>query len=192
MIVGSNFVWLHFPKCAGTATHSALRRLAPDAKFDSGDRKQHDSVRERQTVDPSFHVGSRKIICGFRRLPHWLLSRVHYGAHRGWPVVTREMLLIGHFTMKDGTTRTADYNALRFSQTNVDHWVRTEHIAEDLGRALDIDCETVRTALVRENETPPYIGDLTFWFTKEELAGLYRASPIWTAIELKLYGSLLA
>ena len=192
MIVDSDFIWLHFPKCAGTATERALRRLTPDAKFDSGDRKQHDGVRERQTVDPSFHVGSRKIICGFRRLPHWMLSRVHFEAARGARyVATRQMLVAGQFFRETGEVRDADYNARRYSVPHVDAWVRVECIAEDLAKALEIDVQQVQSALQRQNQTPKYLKNLEFWFTPDELRSLYHSNPAWSAIERQVYGSLL-
>src|SRR5512138_3887860 len=103
MIISPDFVWLHFPKCAGSAVEGALRILLAGRaglSFDPIDPSNviwHHNVAERENYDRSFSLGERRVLCGFRRLPTWLLSRVHFEASRGphHRTVTRKMLLQG-------------------------------------------------------------------------------------------------
>ena len=198
MIIGLDFIWLHFPKCAGTETEAILRRLFADdpaLAFDTvepGRINWHHSVAERR-VATGFDPGARAVICNIRRLPSWLLSRVHAGVartpeHR----VTREMLLAGRFPRHDGVELSADDLMRRYTEHPVAHWIRTEHFAEDFtaafGRFLKLDGIVPQR---HANTAPlPYIRDPRFFFTRAEIDGLYRANPVWAAMERKVYGSL--
>jgi hypothetical protein len=102
------------------------------------------------------------------------------------------MLVQGAIYERRGIVRTADDYARKFSTPKVDHWIRTEHLAEDLSAAFELGLDAVRKALTRKNETGlAYVKSLSFWFTDEELSSLYAANPIWTQIEKEVYGSLL-
>lgn len=200
MITGPDFIWLHFPKCGGSATEAALAVIfggRDDVRFDPLDPANviwHHSIEQRRAYDPAFSVGDRKIICGIRRLPHWLLSRVHFEAQRGpgFRVATREMLLRGQFYRRDGEIVQADDRAKRYSNPRVDHWLRLESLASDLAAALGLPESVVSGALSEKNRTRAnYIKEIGFWFTARELAALYEANPVWARIEKDVYGSLL-
>jgi len=201
MIIGEDFVWLHFPKCAGTAVELALRTLLadrPGVRFDPIEPSNviwHHTIAEREWYDPSFSLGKRRVICCFRQLPTWVLSRVHFEAARGpdHRTVTRKMLMKGVIYERDGKLSNADVYAEKYSSPRVDRWVRAEHLAEDLSAAFALDPDAVQKALIRKNAGRiDYLKPLSFWFTKRELSNLYDASPTWTRIEKEVYGSLLA
>jgi len=203
MIVGKRFIWLHFPKCAGHAVEQALRfafRGQREVAFDAPDRVGwHDTVRERKEREPQLQVSDRPVICGFRRLPYWMLSRVHYEASRPpYHSVTRAMLRRGEFLHQNGQVGKADDYALHYGEAEVERWIRMEHLAEDFERQFgDILGWHVTRGAVRKlrrviNGTRlNYIRAVDFHFTPEELAGLYEANPAWAARERELYGDVL-
>ncbi len=200
MITGNDFVWLHFPKCAGTAVEAALRTLLADRQdvvFDALDYSKviwHHSIDKRVAYDPKFRLGQRRIICCFRRLPTWLLSRVHFEAARppDYRTPTRKMLVKGRFYEQDGIISSAEEYAVKYSEPKVHTWIRAEHLANDLSAAFGLDLAAVQQAVRARNGTDiPYIKPITFWFTDEELRSLYEANPTWARIERKVYGSLL-
>lgn len=200
MIIGPDFVWLHFPKCAGVAVESALRTLLAgrlDVCFDPIDPKNviwHHTVARREKYDDSFRLGRRRVICGFRRLPEWVLSRAHYEAARPphYRTVSREMLVRGAVYEQDGDINQADTYVRRYADPRVDEWVRTENLVEDLSAAFALEPEAVRNAMQRLNvNSIPYVRSLSFWFTENELRELYAANPVWAQLETELYGSLM-
>lgn len=198
MIVGPGFIWLHFPKCAGTETEAILRRLFgqdPALAFDAvapGRINWHHAIPERQRAVPGFAVAGRAVICNIRRLPAWLLSRVHSGLVRAPEHgVTREMLLRGCFPRHDGHILSADDLMRRYTAHPVTHWIRTEHFAADFRTAfapyLPLPAEIAMPGANRA--AIPYIRDIRFHFTEAEIAGLYRANPVWATMEARIYGS---
>lgn len=199
MIVGPDFIWLHFPKCAGTALQSALRQVyrgRTDVVFDPIDQRNviwHHSIQQRKRHDSTFDPGDRKILCGFRRLPYWLLSRVHFEAQRPpHRIVTRAMLVRGQFYEQRGVLNKADSYVKKYNNPKVDAWIRTEHLVDDLSRVLEIDRQRLNGTMKQENAGEmDYIRDLAFWFTPEDLVGLYAANPEWATVEEVLYGELV-
>jgi hypothetical protein len=80
----------------------------------------------------------------------------------------------------------------------VDHWLRTEHLAEDFIRVMsefgpisDEQRDAIRK--VRINVAPNgYERDIWKVFTRDEVKQLYESCPLWASIEKEVYGSLLA
>jgi hypothetical protein len=191
MIEGISFIWLHFPKCAGTATEAALRKLyfgLPGYRFDEIDPANviwHETIAQRINRDPSFIPGQRMVVCNFRRLPFWIISRVRFEESRPpHHAATREMMLSGRFFKNTGEINHAD-NHVRLYGDEVHTWIRTECLSEDFARAFG-----VRGDLQRANETigPP---DVRFRLSEADIERLYEACPLWADLERKLYGSLL-
>ena len=138
MIVSSDFVWLHFPKCGGVSVQSALKKAFAgrvDVKFDDITDYQniiwHESIPQRMRRDPSFNIDNRKVVSCIRRLPYWLLSRVLFEAEQapGFYTATREMLTFGRFHERDGQINKADTYMQMYARPRVDHWVRVENMA---------------------------------------------------------------
>ena len=198
MIIGPDFVWLHWPKCGGTATEIALRKLLShrrDISFDEIDDVSgvwHDSIYERQKRSPSFDPEGRRIISGIRRLPYWLLSISHFEISRGEQPATREMILEGKVYTGGGLEISADQVIGSFNKPRIDSWIRTENMSEDIARTFNISNRTVKAALREKNVGMiSYVKKLSFWFTSKELSGLYSANPIWASAELEAYGDIL-
>jgi hypothetical protein len=205
MIVSADFIWLHFPKCAGHAVEHALRRALRGRRDVAFDKRLphhpgwHDSVADRTKREVGFDPGGRAVICGFRRLPYWMLSRVHFEASRPpYLCATREMLCRGEFPQANGQVGRADQHALHYDSSGVDRWIRTEHLAEDFERHFgDIMGSRLAAAAVGKarkivNGTRlNYIKSLDFYFTAAELDGLYAANPVWARIEREIYGDVL-
>lgn len=191
MIVGPDFVWLHFPKCAGTSVEKALAALygnKPGYQFDEvGPTAQmiwHDTIAQRMKLDPSFDVGGRKIVACFRRLPTWILSRVHYEAAREpFHKATRDMIVSGRFYENDGFVNHADYYAGIYNTPPVDFWIRTERAAEDLARVLDLPLDTIAALMPHENRT-----EHSDQLSDDEIDRLYAACPKWAELEKRIYG----
>ncbi len=204
MIVGQDFVWLHFMKTGGHAVELALRaalRGRRDIKFDQRQPATlgwHHSTAQRERDDPQFSAADKTIICGFRRLPMWLLSRIHYEASKPpYRSVTREMLCAGRYFENAGDSYAADNYLVQYVSPPVDRWIRHEHMAQDFALAFgDVLHKRLPAALrrlgVQVNATPmPYIKDPSFYFTAKELRGLYDANPLWATLEEELYGDLI-
>ena len=203
MIVSARWVWLHVPKCAGTATEKILQtafRADPSVRFDPVGPGLpviwHDSLADRAAREKGFDADGRAVVANIRRLPHWLLSRVHFEVQRYGhaAVVSRKVLCSGRFRpVPQGNPkplRRADEELARYAP-GVTHWLRTEHLAEDIPAAFGIELPP-RKAGARINATTlDYIKDAAFWFTAEELAGLYAANPLWAGIERLAYGGLM-
>lgn len=200
MIVASDWIWLHFPKCAGTSTEKTLRMIFRGNQSINFDPKKqenviwHHTLHERQEYDPTFSVGSRRVICNIRRLPFWVLSRVHFEVQRRGKLgaVTRDQLVEGRFATPQpgGSSRIhlADQIASRFAE-GVTDWVRVENMAVDLANALGLKSDQVQAEMVRENTGKlSYIKNLPFWFSQSDLDRMYAANPVWADLERRIYG----
>lgn len=199
MIVGPDFVWLHFPKCAGTLAERILRRTFggdPALDFDPLDPTKviwHENVDEREAR--GVPLAGKDVICGFRRLPAWVLSRMHFEERRSpHPLPSRAMYARGRFYEEDGAEGWAEEYVRRYSSRPVSHWIRTEHVREDLVAAfspyLDADRLKSRWRYRRRVNKTVYHRDLSEWFTPGELEALYDSCPTWRDLELALYGNL--
>lgn len=203
MIVSDRWIWLHVPKCAGTATEKILHGAFgadPSVHFDAVGAAHpviwHDGLADRAVRDPGFGPAGRAVVANIRRLPSWLLSRVHFEVQRYGhaAVVSRAVLCSGRFRpVPKGVAkplRKADQELARYAP-GVTHWLRTEHLAEDVGRAFGVEVPPRGGRDKLNATTLDYIKDVAFWFTGEELAALYAANPLWAGIERQVYGGLM-
>ena len=196
MIVGPDWIWLHFPKCGGTSAERLLKENFledPAVDFDPLDPADviwHENVLQRQKRVPDFSAESKRIVAGFRRLPDWILSRVHYEASRPpFRLVSRQQLVAGTFFENSGHENTAELTFRGYSHPNVHTWIRLENMHEDFEKFFGVKLKPVEGRL-NENSFG-YIRDTRFWFTKEELEGLYNSAPSWASTEKAVYGDLL-
>jgi len=204
MVVGENFVWVHFPKCGGHTVESALRRAMRGSRDVAFDKRWpfhpgwHDTPADRSRRDQGFDPHGKIVISGIRRLPSWLLSRIHYEASRPpYHCATREMFSRGRFFEQNGSVGWADEHVERFVASGVQRWIRLEHLAEDfarhfsdlLGRRTEAAAGKLRRVL---NPTEiQYLKRLDFYFTPREIDALYAANPAWAAVERQVYGDTL-
>lgn len=197
MIVGPNFIWLHVPKCGGSSVENCLRATfgkTPGYEFDvitpEGPVIWHQNIAERQKIQPEFSQGDRKIIACIRRLPSWILSRIHFEAARNGEdyVPKRADLIRGYFIESGRSLRKADQVIKYYMSSQVDSWIRLENLKGDLEAAIGSEIDPIR----KINETTiQYIKKLEFWFTAEEIALLYKNNPAWADIERRVYGNTI-
>ena len=206
MIQGRDFIWQHLPKCAGHTIEMALRAGLigrPDIKFDPRFPEYvgwHDGVRSRAWRDPAFNPQGKTVISGFRRLPHWLLSRVHYEASRPpHHCATRDMVREGRYFEQSGEIVAADTLLQHYvCPENPQRWIRVEHLAADFREAFSgvlgprMPAAEWQVRRVRNPTRIRYLEAVEFHFTNEDLAALYDANPVWASLERKLYGDTLA
>jgi len=208
MIVAPTWIWLHFPKCAGSAAEKILRDIYgsdPTVRFDAvGPGKPviwHQSIKQRMASDPAFDPSGRRVVANIRRLPNWILSRVHFEVQRSGlnGSVSRNALVQGRFRNRKtpGNSKqmrlvSADEQLAQFAPAVTD-WVRSEEMIPDLARVLGFDSTKVAERRERVNAGQiEYIRDLSFWFTPRELDRLYQSNPVWAELERKVYGDLVS
>jgi hypothetical protein len=190
MVVSETFVWLHFPKCAGTETEAALRLSPSPMTFDELDPKNiiwHQNVTARERHDPTFQVGGRHVICNFRRLATWIGSRTNFARlQRPDLEPTRSMMVQGEFYEANGSTRSADAYVQLYSP-GVTRWIRTENFDSDFAHAFGDLIELPPAWAFQKRNSYQYERPS---FTSDELRQLYGSNPGWAALERELYGSL--
>jgi hypothetical protein len=208
MIYSADFVWLHFPKCAGTKIENLFRtyyshderihqdivkpRIDPLATW-------HDTVAGREKRDSSFILGDRTIICSFRRLPAWLESRYSYEVRRSPQLDHRpELLLEGKFLEQRGRENHADVYARKYIPESILgsdklKFIRTECFETDFrnvfGEFVDVSVIPDREFSKRVNVSdksavPDEIRNKLFQNQRE----LYEKCPYWKAVESVAYG----
>lgn len=200
MIIGDNFIWLHFPKCGGTITEKILRRhykCDPSIRFDKidpGNVIWHQNVRQRQkTVHEN--LLDKDIISNFRRLPSWIISRINYEEKRSGLITPPKMYVEGRFFERSGDISYADKTFNKFSEMPVKYWIRMEYLISDFFGAF------TRYLDVQEKISPEEFDEkvnvnsqnklISNYFSRDELEHLYASNPAWAAHERQLYGGLL-
>ena len=118
MVYNENFIWLHFPKCAGVKIEGLFRKYLfaePGLFQDTIDPQMdpaaswHDSIAGREARNPAFILGGRTVISSIRRLPSWLESRYNFEYERS-PQLPHdpELILEGKFLEMTGGVNHAD------------------------------------------------------------------------------------
>ena len=203
MIYGNNFIWLHFPKCAGVTIEKLISKhfsQRQDIVFDDQDPSNviwHHNLKQRLAYDSTFIVDGKDVICCFRRLPYWLLSRIHFEKSRSTNfVVTRDMFLKGYFFEKNGAMNNANNYAIKYSE-RVDHWIRVENLKTDFintfSKFLDLSNIDIENEITKKRNLNKfnYIKDLNFYFSPDDLEKLYQNNEKWARLETKIYGDIL-
>lgn len=133
MIIHPDFIWLHFPKCAGSKVHTLFARYFSDVPglvmdpTDTDDARWHDSIAQRG-VD----IAGRTVVSGFRRLPVWLQSRFSYERTRSPHLIhSLELLHTAQFREADGSIGHADLYCR--------HWLPPELIERERVQLLRLE-----------------------------------------------------
>lgn len=206
MICSDDFVWLHFPKCAGTKTEQLFRKYLSGAPGvvqdpvgiqDDPEVKWHDSVATRTGRNTGFELNGRVVICPVRRLPSWLESRYSFEARRSPDLVHKpELLLQGQFMEQCGQLNHADNYCLTYlPEALLDsariEFIRTECFERDFKRVfgsfLDISRIPDSEFSTRVNAS----GSMLPGGIREQLKSanreVYAACPYWARIEALAY-----
>ena len=210
MIYSDDFVWLHFPKCAGTKLESIFRKYFSHDKNIFQDRVDprtdpegiwHDSIANREKRDPNFTLGNRVVICSFRRLPSWLESRYSFEVRLSPQLNHRpELLLEGKFLERAGNLNHADVYAKKYVPSAIlfsgrIRFIRTEYFKTDFKRVfsefLDVRVVPEWAFIWKENTSrrlvPSSIRKTLFQNQQE----VYERCPYWQAVEKIAYGQQL-
>jgi len=200
MIIGPDFVWLHFPKCAGTFTEKLIRTLDADSgkiAFDTIDPSKiiwHQGVTERENITGE-NLQEKKIISNFRRLPTWIISRIQFETNRSGNRAIKELYSQGCFYEQNGNINFADRILQKYGIPRVNQWLRVESLKEDFRKVFSshFDCgSSAFDALFSEKiNVSGWKGDIRDWFEYEDLVTLYASNPNWTRLEYWLYGNLM-
>lgn len=200
MIIGTSFVWLHFPKCAGTTTaFTLLQNFNADSSiaFDAtgkGDPIWHDTVAERERRS-NVSLRGKNILANIRRLPAYVVSKIHYTESLN-PEINhaQEHFVTGQFMESNGFSNSADNLLKHYEANNVEQWLRTEHLQEDFvsvfSRYLNLEGKDL-SALSQKINANDYTEDLAKRYSRQELERLYRNCPLWAELERRVYGNLL-
>jgi hypothetical protein len=208
MIYSNEFVWLHFPKCAGKKIEDIFKiyysqdkrihqdivkpRINPIATW-------HDTIAKRETRDPSFILGTRTVICSFRRLPAWLESRYSYEVRRSPQLDHRpELLLEGKFLERRGRQNHADFYARKYVPESILgsdklKFIRTEYFESDFkrifGEFIDVtiipDWQFSKRVNVSDKSAVP--DDIRNKLIQNQHE-VYEKCPYWKAVENVAYG----
>lgn len=201
MIYSDDFVWLHFPKCAGTKIadlfrtyYSRDKRIFQDPidPIIDPEGSWHDAVIDREQRDPHFVLGARTLICSFRRLPKWLDSRYSFEVQRS-PHLRHhpELLLEGKFLEQGGDENHADTYPIKYLPegiltSNQVRFIRTEHFESDFkrvfGEFLDVTVIPSWEFLKRVNTSKSAVPEK---IRKELFQSqiVYERCPYWKAVE---------
>lgn len=208
MIYSDKFVWLHFPRCAGTKVEHLFQKyyaenedIVQDATDPSNTDARnviwHDTIEEREARDANFSLGNRVVICSFRRLRPWLISRYNFEYLRS-PYLNHnpELLLEGKILEQTGKLNHADWYARVYIPRSLlfsgrIRFIRTEHFAMDFrvafGEFIDLskipEKEFERKVNVAKNFVP-YEIQHKLYSNRE----IYDHCPYWKLVEEIAYG----
>ena len=207
MIYSREFVWIHFPKCAGTTIEylfeeylSKNKNLFQDPVGIEEDPSiaWHDSIAQREARDSRFRLGKRIVIFPFRRLPSWLESRYSFEFKRSSHLPHRpELLLEGKFLESDGAEGYADDYARKYMPRQIlesgsVRFLRTEFFEADFkavfGEFVDISRIPEREFKRKVNASEPCLPESVRRQLYDEAKKVYDNCPYWRALEEAAYG----
>jgi hypothetical protein len=204
MIISPKFIWLHFPKCAGTKIEylfakylSHIPGVTQDV-IDPSDSSAswHDSIADREERDAGFQLGNRAIICSYRQLPSWLESRYSFEKKRSPRLPHQPQdLLEGRFLEWDGYRNHADYYPKKYLpeallNSGKVRFIRTEFFQKDFisvfGDYLDLSAIPEKEYASKENSStsalPPNVKTALY-----NHKTLYNLCPYWKKCETMAY-----
>jgi hypothetical protein len=205
MIYNDKFIWLHFPKCAGTKIeniflkyYSDVLELTQDVVDPKNDvaASWHDSIATRSKKNPEFTLGDREIICPIRKLPSWLISRYNFECGRSPELNHKpELLLAGKFMEASGALNHADvYIQSYLPQSLLDtgrvSFLRVENFEEDFieifGKYVDVSLIPKEEYGQRENISKNYLPEEVVRNLLNS-QDVYANCPKWFSVEKLAY-----
>ena len=201
MIYGKNFVWLHFPKCAGNKTEKLFKKYYSDdaaihqdpfdLKFDPT-ISWHDSIDDRikKSADTSFK--GRLLIVPFRRLPNWLVSRYNFEKKRS-PQFQHDpsKLIEGRFLESGGFENHADAYIKRYLPEHIlseykVKFIRVEYFEDDFksifGELIDLG-KIPEAEFKSRTNTSSGISVEEVFSDESKIEQAYLKCPKWKKIE---------
>jgi len=193
MIIGRSFAWGHMGKTGGDAVLELFRCVPDLVEFahDVGDPNKHITFSKMGVAD-----SGKQLVLNIRRLPSLALSYVNHAYRYGLDptkpkgtVLTPEMACT--FPRFEGMLR----NQIDQGRLHISRWLRMEHLRDDfvawvssIRPLSDVEVERIRS--VPTKAPMSYDHDWRRFFSPQQVATLYRVSPLWTSYELQVYGRL--
>jgi hypothetical protein len=205
MIYSENFIWVHFPKIAGTKIEEIFKKYYSDVEDISqdivgevrtdGSQPWHDSIADRLKYDPSFKLEGKKIIVCIRRLPNWLISRYNFEVERSKSLPhSLDELCESRFLEANGYLNQADYYIKKYLPKHfLDKpeltFIRMENFEEDFKSAFKdvIDLDLIPKGIFQKKSNVSKNHIDSTWLDDEKIRRMYATSPFWTAIEKLAY-----
>ncbi len=204
MIYNNKFIWLHFPKVAGTKIEEIFKKYYSEdssiyqdnvgiLRYDNT-APWHDTIDQRKKYDENFSVGDRTVIVCIRKLSGWLKSRYNFEYKRtpGLPH-NPNLLLEGKFLEATGFLNNSDqyianYLPPSLFKHNVE-FIRMENFEHDLkkifSKFIDVsiipDDEFFKKSNTSENFLPQEI------LQQLKVNDFSLTSPKWFKLEKKIY-----
>lgn len=209
MIYSDQFVWLHFPKMAGSAVERIFRahfrhdrsivrdRVSPlMVRLRLAEPIWHDSVAERESRRPSFSAAGKTVICGLRRLPDWLYSRHMFEVQRSPALPHRiDRLIEGRFLEHTGAIGFADdymrkYLPPDLLSSGVVRIIRVDNFRADFRAAfrdfIDVDGIPEQDFFRVRNKTRSSDA-LARETISSNLRRIYDSCPYWAEVEARFH-----
>lgn len=192
MVIAERFAWAHLPKAAGTATQEMFVAVPNLVEFqtptDSNDK--HDAFWAHEEA-----IEGKLRAMNIRRLPSWVLSAAHHKVVSGvWP----EFEPLPMLTVEEMVDSTEPDDALRWMTDGpriaVDHWLRQEHLAEDVETLL-IETGTSPQVAREAVESVSWVGkpydhNVAKAFSPDDVKRMYHRNPGWAEAEQLAYGGI--
>jgi len=209
LIYSDKFVWLHFPKMAGSAVERIFRsrfrwdrsivrdRVSPlMVRLRLVEPIWHDSVAERASRQAGFSAAGKTVICGMRRLPDWLYSRHMFEVQRSPNLPHRiDRLIEGRFLEHTGAIGFADDYMRKYLPPEIFasgdvRIIRVEHFRDDFldafGNIVDVDRIPARDFFRVRNKTrvsDPQAREII----DSHSCRIYESCPYWAEVEARIY-----
>jgi hypothetical protein len=202
MIYSDEFIWIHFPKNAGTKIehlfeiHYGDENIFQDELLDGAEPIWHDTIDDRSRRDSKFSVKNKDIIVCTRKLPSWLVSRFNFECTRTPELIHRpELLLDGKFLESNGFLNHADSYIEQYlpkaTPKNKVRYIKVENFAEDFknifGDYVDVSKIPSVELEARSNESRNIVSD-EIKFELNNSTSLYEKCPLWKEMENLVYG----
>lgn len=204
MIYNDKFIWLHFPKCAGTKVENIFEKYFENVIGLHADPvglkkdpavEWHDSISDREKKNLNFTLGNRDIILPVRHLSSWLVSRFCYEVKRSPNLKHDKMkLLQAKFLEVDGYENSADFYMKKFLPenllaTNRVRFLRTEFFEKDF-KTIFSDYLDISSIPENEYKSGVNVSEkcLPLEFIEELKAVNFQTiAPYWSKIESMAY-----
>lgn len=210
MIIGKEFVWGHFGKTGGDSVRNMFR-CVPKKEILFADpnssRKKHRRFSDiERDLGVDLGVGKKKIM-NIRRLSSWALSFANHMNYTYNIPIDKEIMINGmvmrkevwrdpdHVDILPVKQEKIDHILEKFMSGNIDHWLRTENLADDFIKLFSnfFHISFLQRSIIRRtrsNRCKYYPFNRRDFFSKDEIAEMYRNCPLWASIEKKIYGNL--
>jgi len=205
MVVSERLIWLHIPKTAGDSTLRMFARIPHGWRIldPHTDPQKHGTLADAYRRAPGSE--SCRVMINLRRLPDVLLSYFHHMQRHGpdqhfangrrfGELAYREYL---HWVLEHPENQTYDWILNHhLGERDPDHCLRVDDLAASFLDVVGLyheipDALRADASAIRANVGGYDRGDLTSWFTRDEMTQLYRNCPRWTRSECAVYGRAL-